>query len=216
MICERFVNGRARSNAYLYAPASGAEALVVDPGTGSAPKLLRRVRELGLRPVAVLLTHGHPDHMWMARPLAATLDVPVYADRRDWRWFDDPLSGGHLPVVRACAMAWTRLRPLRPADLLSVEPETMVGSFRVNAIHTPGHTPGSTTFLAGDVCFVGDTVFAGGLGHTSYPGGDAGALRASIRTLLETVGEGVRVLPGHGGETSVGRVRELLTTKRGR
>lgn len=206
MILERFVNGRARSNAYIY--ADGDACVVIDPGVGAAPRIEQRLGVLGLRPSVVLLTHGHPDHVWTSRALAERYDVPVFLHRQDWRWLDDPACGGYVPLVSIGGRVVSRLRRIRPGRLEAAD-ETIEPNIRV--LHTPGHTAGSVCFLAGDVCFVGDTVFAAGLGHTFYPGGRRGDLVESVRRELSPLGDDVRLWPGHGEATTIGRVRKWIS-----
>lgn len=211
---ERFVNGRARSNAYLFMPDGARAPLVVDPGVGGAPKLVKRLEALELRPSAVMLTHGHPDHTWTARAVSERYGVPVYLHRRDWRWLDEPATGGYVPIVGLGARLVTKLHPLRPARLHPVDGEQVLDleGAEVLVAHTPGHTAGSVCYMSGDVCFAGDTVFASGRGHTIYPGGERAALRESIRRSVATLPDEVRLMPGHGPPSTVGRARATWET----
>lgn len=207
VLLERFVNGRARSNAYVYAP-HGAAALIVDAGPGSAARIGELLAARELRPAALLLTHGHPDHIWAARELCEAFGMPAHIHRDDLSWFSDPATGGHLPLVRAAGRLYGRRRRLRPASLQTLEgPGLDAGPFAVEVLHTPGHTPGSVCFVVDGLCFAGDTVLPGGVGRTSYPGGNADALRGSIRDALLGLPDQMRVLPGHGRETTVAQER---------
>lgn len=209
MLLERFVNGRARSNAYLYAPA-GRRALIVDAGTGAATKIGELVRARHLDPQAIVLTHGHPDHIWTARALSDLYEIPAYIHRDDVSWFDDPATGGHLRFVRLAGRIYGRSKRLRPARLHLVDEDVIApAGFRVDLLHTPGHTPGSACFVVDELCFAGDTVFNGGLGQTAYPGGSRRSLRESVRAKLLPLADDLRVLPGHGRETTVGAERAL-------
>lgn len=205
MLLERFVNGRARSNAYVYAP-SGPQALIVDAGTGAAAKIVDLVRAEGLEPKAIVLTHGHPDHIWTARELSDRYEIPAYIHAKDVSWFDDPATGGHLPLFRLAGRIYGRSRRLRPERLAVVGDAVEAAGLQIDVRHTPGHTPGSVCFVVDDICFAGDTVFSGGLGHTAYPGGSRRHLRESIRSLL-ALRDDLRVYPGHGRETTVGAER---------
>jgi glyoxylase-like metal-dependent hydrolase (beta-lactamase superfamily II) len=210
MLLERFVNGRARSNAYVYAPGTGSDrsALIVDAGHGAAAKIIDLVGAEGLEPHAVVLTHGHPDHIWTARELSDRYEIPAFIHRFDAVWFDDPATGGNLRGVRLLGRIYGRSRRLRPDRLrLADTHELDVPGFRVGLLHTPGHTRGSACFVVHDLCFAGDTVFRGGLGQTAYPGGSRSALRESIRSKLLPLPDDLRVLPGHGSETMVGAER---------
>jgi glyoxylase-like metal-dependent hydrolase (beta-lactamase superfamily II) len=209
VLLERFVNGRARSNAYVYATPD-RRALIVDAGHGAAAKVTDLVRAEGLEPQAVVLTHGHPDHIWTARELSDRFEIPVFIHPSDRSWFADPATGGHLPLVRIAGAIYGRSRRLLPSRLRPIPTEALeLGPMRVSVLHTPGHTLGSACFVVDGLCFSGDTVFRRGVGQTSYPGGSRAMLRASIREKLLPLDDGLRVLPGHGGETTVGAERAL-------
>jgi hydroxyacylglutathione hydrolase len=218
MLLERFVCGRARSNAYVFSPSeSDHRALLIDPGPGAAPRVDDVVRAESLEPQAVLLTHGHPDHIWAAREVSDRYEIPVFVHPSDDGWFDDPATGRHLRLVRLAGLAYGRTKRLRPARLERVtERRLTVGDVPIEVLPTPGHTRGSVCLRVGDVCFAGDTVFRGGLGHTSYPGGSRRSLRESIRAALLPLPDDLRLLPGHGVETTVGAERPLWTDFVGR
>jgi glyoxylase-like metal-dependent hydrolase (beta-lactamase superfamily II) len=165
------------NNAYVIADRVSGDAVVVDMPPGSEA-VLEAVR--GLRVMAVLLTHTHPDH-WEAYDLVkGALGAPVYCH----------------PAERIMPAAKID-RPLADGD------EIAAGGVRIRAIHTPGHTPGSTCFLAGRYLVSGDTLFPGGPGRTNTPQD----LRESIESItrrLYTLPDETLVLPGHGEGTTIG------------
>jgi len=196
VLLERFVNGRARSNAYVYAPTDEGDrpALLVDAGVGAGDKVIDLVAAEGLTPKAVVLTHGHPDHIWTARQLSDRYEVPAYIHPRDVRWF----------LVR-----WPQ-----PRRLATVHGggKPQAGDFDIDVLHTPGHSQGSVCFVVEDLCFSGDTVMSQTLGQWRFPGGSRSALRESIRTKLLTLPDELQLLPGHGPSTTVGAERGLWTS----
>jgi glyoxylase-like metal-dependent hydrolase (beta-lactamase superfamily II) len=187
VLLERIVCGRARSNAYVYARET-PDALIVDAGPGALRRVAEIVDREGLRPRGLLLTHGHPDHIWAARQLCERYSIDAYLHPDDARWF----------LLRR------RPQPLHPvADSDAVD----LGPFAVSVLHTPGHSRGSVCLLTGGLMFAGDTVFRGSVGDAMYPGGDRRALARSLATKLLPLPDDLRLLPGHGGETSVGAER---------
>lgn len=212
--------------------ADGA-CVVVDPGAGAGAQVRALVDAHGLRPRAVLVTHGHADHTWDASALSRDLDVPVLLHAADAYRLEDPFGTlGVLdprhdprgPLAQALQAAGVDVHGWRaPAR---VEPfgttragrdgdvELDLGSVRVVARHAPGHTEGSTLYLvdAGEaepVVLSGDVLFAGSIGRTDLPGGDDAAMTATLRDVVATLPPGSRVLPGHGPQTDV--ATELAT-----
>ncbi|ADG74702.1 beta-lactamase domain protein [Cellulomonas flavigena DSM 20109] len=213
--------------------ADDGACVVVDPGAGAGDQVLALVTAHGLRPQAVLVTHGHADHTWDAPALARELDVPVLLHARDaYRLADpfgtlgvlDPRHDPRGPLAQALVAAGVDLGSWRAPD--RVEPfgtpggardddlDLDLGGVRVVARHAPGHTEGSTLYLveAGDadpLVLSGDVLFAGSIGRTDLPGGDPVAMDATLREVVATLPRGSRVLPGHGPATDV--ATELAT-----
>jgi len=207
--------------------------VVVDPGAGAGEQVRTLVAAHGLRPRAVLVTHGHADHTWDAPALSRDLDVPVLLHAADAYRLDDPfgtlgvLDPRHDPAgplaqaLRAAGVdvaGWRapgRVEPFGTADDgRTGDVELDLGGVRVLARHAPGHTEGSTLYLvdAGDpdpVVLSGDVLFAGSIGRTDLPGGDPAAMQATLRDVVSSLPAGSRVLPGHGPATDV--ATELAT-----
>lgn len=180
-------------NTYLVS-GNGTEAFVVDPG-GDAPEILAAAAERGWQIRAVLLTHGHFDHIGALRQLQQA-GAEVYVSDKDAPMLLDNtacLAAKFGFLVEPCQ-----------ADRLFCDGETLfLCGVPVQVLKTPGHTPGSVCFLAENVLFSGDTLFYGSVGRTDFPGGDHECLVESIRQQLFILPESVRVLPGHGEETTI-------------
>ena len=169
------------NNAYVVADTDAAEAIVVDMPTQS-DRTLEAVR--GLRVIAVLLTHTHPDHWAEYDLVKGATGAPVFCHPDERLMPSDKMD-----------------RPLADGDRLTV------GGLSLSVIHTPGHTPGSCCFLVGRHLISGDTLFPGGPGRTNSPQ-DLQQTIASITDRLHTLPDDTIVLPGHGDNTTIGRSRE--------
>ncbi len=214
MLVTGFPAGAFAANCYLVAPAPGEECVIVDPGQdaeGQIGELLARYR---LKPIAVLLTHGHIDHVWSVAPVCGARGIPAYVHPDDRALLADPAKGLALSVGQQLFGGITFTEPDDVRELADGETLTLGGcEFTVG--HVPGHTPGSVTFRApaaphpsdnSNTLFSGDLLFAGSIGRTDLPGGDDKAmLRSLARTL--TLPDDTLVLPGHGPQTTIGAER---------
>lgn len=201
MDIQRIVTGAYQENAYLVFDGAG-KAAVVDPGE-DAPQILAALRDAGAKLAAVLLTHGHLDHIAALPALLAAAPAPVHVAAVDAAW---------------CFTERNRLEPYAPvlsppANLvedLADGAEVRAGELVFRVLATPGHSPGSVCFLlegapgAPAVLFAGDTLFAGSIGRTDFEGGDDAAMAASLRRLAALPPE-TCVLPGHGPATTMAR-----------
>ena len=214
MFLAGFPAGPWGTNCYVVATAAGAECVVVDPGKDAAPGVADVVREHGLKPVAVLLTHGHVDHMWCVAPVAGTYDATAWIHPGDRHLLTDPMAGVSPETARMLLGAehrWAEPDDVRElADAQTLE----LAGLRLVVDHTPGHTEGSVTFRApydapdvSEVMFAGDLLFAGSIGRTDMPGGDHQAMLRSLTDKVLPLADDVVVLPGHGEQTSIGRER---------
>ena len=183
--------GPLQTNCYLVSDADGT-ALLVDPG-GDGDVLLELIRARDLRLVALLLTHGHFDHTGAVRMLKDATKAPVVASTRERPLLD---GSANLPVwLRAPGPPIEIDIPVREGVPLSF------GGIEVRVIETPGHTPGSVSYLIGRWLFSGDTLFAGSVGRTDL-GGSLEDLIASLEKLATLPPETI-VLPGHLGATTL-------------
>jgi hydroxyacylglutathione hydrolase len=198
------------TNCYLVATGPGEQCVVIDPGIGVIDRLDAAVEEHRLHPAAVILTHGHLDHTFSVAPVCGARGVPAYIHPDDRDLLADPakalsvdlgqLFGGRLPMRE-------------PDDVLPLVDGTVlaIAGLELTTDHAPGHTRGSVLLrLPGErapLCFSGDVLFAGAIGRTDLPGGDAAAMRASLRDKVLPLVDETVVLPGHGPATTMGRER---------
>jgi glyoxylase-like metal-dependent hydrolase (beta-lactamase superfamily II) len=176
---------------------------VVDPG-GDLPKILAAVDRAGVTVERVLLTHGHLDHVGAAAALSQALAVPIEGPHEADRYWLDALP------EQAQMFGLPASVPGVVPDRWLVEGDTVaVGERRLGVLHCPGHTPGHVVLVDAQarLAFVGDVIFAGSIGRTDFPGGDHAALLRSIREKLFPLGDDVRIVPGHGPESTIGEER---------
>jgi glyoxylase-like metal-dependent hydrolase (beta-lactamase superfamily II) len=208
------------TNCYVVAPAAGEECLVVDPGIGVVDRLESTLREHRLRPAAVLLTHGHADHVYSVTPVCGAHGVAAYVHGDDRYRLVDPLGTLDAPLVAMLEQQFgSRARWQEPDDvrLLHDAEHLAVGGLDITVSHAPGHTEGSVMFrLPADVpdaapgvelLLSGDVLFAGSIGRTDLPGGDHAAMLRSLATTVLPLRDDTIVLPGHGPTTTIGRER---------
>jgi hydroxyacylglutathione hydrolase len=213
-----FPAGPWGTNCYVAATGPGAECVVIDPGKDAAEGVGQVVRENKLKPVAVLVTHGHVDHMWCVAPVAGTYDATAWIHPRDRHLLADPMAGMSAETTAMLLGGkYEFAEPDRVEELTDAQTLELAGlSFVVD--HTPGHTEGSVTFrtpygeTAGqpevsELMFSGDLLFAGSIGRTDLPGGDHPTMLRSLREKVLTLRDDIVVLPGHGEQTSIGRER---------
>jgi glyoxylase-like metal-dependent hydrolase (beta-lactamase superfamily II) len=207
-----FPAGSFAANCYLVAPAPGEECVIIDPGQDAEPGIEELLDRYRLKPIAVLLTHGHIDHMWSVAPVCGSKDIPAYIHPDDRDLLADPAKGISLLSKQQFLGGMTFSEPDDVRELSDGEVVAMAGlEFTIG--HTPGHTPGSVTFAApgqrpddAPALFSGDLLFAGSIGRTDLPGGDhAQMLRSLAKTL--TLPDATIVLPGHGPQTTIGAER---------
>ncbi|WP_046470227.1 MBL fold metallo-hydrolase [Allosalinactinospora lopnorensis] len=215
MLIAAFPAGPLAANCYVAAPEAGAECVVVDPGQDAAQGVAELLGEHDLTLSAVLLTHGHFDHVWSATELSETYGVPVCVHPGDRALLTDPAKGldpGLAGQLSALLGEVDMVEPPRLEELAGGEKLSYAGlEFAVE--HVPGHTPGSVAYAlaAGEdhpqVLFTGDLLFAGSIGRTDFPGGDHPAILRSLEQVCRDHPDDTAVLPGHGPQTTIGRER---------
>ena len=204
MLITGFPAGSFAANCYLVAPEPGAECVIIDPGEDAGRGIAEIVAEHRLKPVAVLLTHGHIDHVWSVAPVCGARGIPAYIHPDDRALLSDPARG--LPLG-AGQQLFGGLEFTEPDDVRELADGTVLNlaGLEITVSHAPGHTPGSVVFHSDPaVMFSGDLLFAGSIGRTDLPGGDTAAMMDSLARVCLTLPDETRVLPGHGPGTSIG------------
>nr|WP_221634694.1 MBL fold metallo-hydrolase [Nocardioides luti] len=209
-----FPAGPWGTNCYVAATGPGAECVVIDPGKDAADGVAEVVREHRLKPVAVLVTHGHVDHMWCVAPVAGTYDATAWIHPSDRHLLSDPMAGMSRETTQMLLggnYQWAEPDDVQELDDLQ---ELELAGLRFVVDHTPGHTQGSVTFRTpyadadiSELMFSGDLLFQGSIGRTDLPGGDHPTMLRSLTTKVLPLADDVVVLPGHGDQTSIGRER---------
>ena len=208
MLLTGFPAGMLACNCYVLARRQGSDAIVVDPGQRAFGPLRRILDENRLTPAAVLVTHGHIDHIWSAQKVADTFGCPVYIHPADRFMLADPIRG-FGPRIAQVAFGTLFREPRQVVELDRDGIVLDIGGMAVGVDHTPGHTRGSVALRVGEygVVFTGDTLFKQSVGRTDLPGGSGRDLLDSIITKLLVLDDDTRVLPGHGETTTIGAER---------
>ena len=205
MPVRTLVVGPLMANCHLFYDKAGVA--IIDPG-GDPESIAGVIEEIGLPVRAIVNTHGHADHVAANDVLRDRYDVPVLIHEADGWMLQDP--NGNLSAMFGMPVS---LRPgdrlLRDGDIIDLEaglkPVDKAGSLTV--IHTPGHTAGGICLSYPGGLFTGDTLFAGSVGRTDFPGGDWDALSRSIKDRLLRLGDETIIYPGHGPNSSLGEER---------
>lgn len=179
------------------------EAAIVDPG-GDVARIRAALKETGVKPVAIWLTHGHLDHAGGATELAEALSLPIIGPHEA----DRPLLDA-LPE-QGLRFEIRDMKAVKPTRWLAEGDHVSVGEISFAVQHVPGHTPGHVTFFQKDLRFLlaGDTLFAGSVGRTDFPYGSHEDLIAGIKGKLLPLGDDVQFLPGHGPASTLGEERQ--------
>jgi len=192
--------GPIQENCWIVRSEGADRALVVDPGE-EPERIERTLAELGVTVDAILLTHTHFDHVGAVAPLARATGAPVYCPRLEVPILQD--------INRYTFPGFGPYEPYDPEETVDGGERLRLAGCEIDVLFTPGHSPGHVSYsIAGErVLLSGDVLFRGSIGRTDLPGGDMATLMRSIATLLETLPDETRVLPGHMGATTLGHER---------
>lgn len=202
-LVERLVVGEVYSNAYLVYLKDEDRALLIDAG-GGEKYILRALGKQGAALTAILLTHGHFDHILAAGAVREETGAKIVIHSED-----EAMLASEDACLYPAHLAHTKFTSAR-ADAVIRDDGQALPFANVRALHTPGHTPGSVCYYFEDegILFTGDTLFQGGFGRTDLPGGDEGLLATSLKRLF-ALPEDVTIYPGHGEPSTIGRERDL-------
>ena len=197
LIIKELVVGPLMANCFIFGCKQTKEAVVIDPG-GDADRILLALSDSNLKVKYIINTHGHFDHVSGNEKMKTATDAKILIH---------PLDAPMLGMLSTnAAIFGISVENSPPCDKTIEEGETVsFGNITLDVIHTPGHTPGGISLHTDDIVFVGDTLFAGSIGRTDFPGGDFDTLIASIQNKLFKMEDDVRVFSGHGPETSIGK-----------
>ncbi len=195
---KTIVVGPLQVNCYVVWDENTRKAAIIDPG-GSRQDIVDTCAAENLEVHYILLTHGHFDHSFHAGDLREYYDAKIAMHPLDVEVVTSSLEVGAMfyPVHEFVAFS---------ADIeLGDGEEILLGDEKIQALHSPGHTPGGLMFVTGEGVFCGDTVFAGSVGRTDFPGGDYDALQNTIKERVLTLSDDTKLMPGHGPDTTVGK-----------
>jgi hydroxyacylglutathione hydrolase len=199
LIIKTLVVGPIMANSFILGCEETHEAAVIDPGD-EADRILLALAEPGLNLKFIINTHGHLDHVGANKRLKDVTGAPILIH---------PLDAPMLNQVASSAAAWgiTAVNSPPPDRELEDGDEVSFGNIILKVIHTPGHTPGGISLCTEREVFVGDTLFAGSIGRTDFPGGSFETIKKSIQRKLFTLNDDMTVYPGHGSATTIGEER---------
>jgi len=185
--------GMLQTNCYLVHRTDSDRCIIIDPGC-NARGILDRLAQLQLTPDAILLTHGHFDHVGAVEEIVEATGCRLWMSEQDWSQKPSPMTFYFYPIANC---DFTEVQFCEEGEIIHA------GGVTFRVLETPGHTWGSVCYLCEDAMFSGDTLFAGSCGRTDLPGGDWDTIQYSLRRLAAIQNADFTVYPGHGGSTTL-------------
>ena len=214
MLIDRVIAPYFETNCWILASKIGQECIIVDPGMARpnlVNEIVTKVSEHNLKPIAVLITHGHLDHIFSVLPLTAQVPMRTFITPADRFLLTDPMGAlDRNGISQQFLNAFGNEKLKEPDEIVELEDfETFeLAGMQITSIFAPGHTKGSVIFTVdGQQLISGDVLFAGSIGRTDLPTGSASQMRKTLRDRILTLPDGLNVLPGHGGQTTIGTER---------
>ncbi len=195
MFIQSLTVGPIQATCFIVGDEQTKEAVVIDPGD-EARRIFSGLQKHSLTLKYIINTHGHFDHVGANKALKSLTGAPILIHQGD-----APMLSG----LSGSARMWGMQAEDSPPDQLIKDGDRITfGQITLQVIHTPGHSPGGISLYTPKVVFVGDTLFAGSIGRTDFPGGDYDLLISGVRNRLFVLGDDVQVFPGHGPDTTIG------------
>ncbi len=195
MIVQKFVVGPLENNCFIIADENSRECLVIDPGD-EPDRILDSINENNFQLKYIICTHAHFDHIAAVSDIKEETKAKIVLHRDDLEIYKS---------TKDQAVAWGFELESQPEPDMFVSEGDMIeiGDLRFDILHTPGHSPGGICLYGEGILIAGDTLFAGSVGRTDLHGGDINELKKSFKRLM-SLPDNVRVLPGHGPESTIG------------
>ncbi|OEF96331.1 MBL fold metallo-hydrolase [Desulfuribacillus alkaliarsenatis] len=196
MIIHKFPIGPVEANCYIVAKEKNSEGFIVDPGGLELNQIIQTIEEDNIKVTHILLTHGHFDHILGIDELRKHTGASVCIHEQDQNKLTE--ANDNLSTYMGAGYSF------KPAEKILQDGEVIeVGNMQVKVLHTPGHTPGGVCYYIDNRLFSGDTLFAGSVGRTDFPGGSMRQLMTSIQEKLLELPKDTLVYPGHNEDTTI-------------